>query len=226
MQIILIWLESALAAHLQTKLKHTTFCPQGKPRIRRAVDSPWIGFVPLILYSLSAVCPCPGHISPQWLFPVSHFVDMQARYVCEGPYFKAACLSFRKLKLFNTCCMNYITSPHMHSVLHKHTHLALVSVHTNGDSSPTNISVSASVSFLSVCGQTLVTLFASSSECLFYPSWSGRWVGFTTTEFLILGKVWITDGCVIFLLQMPFLVGLTFQTHLYCFCPIKICIYK
>lgn len=218
-RLFLIWLESALAAHLQTKLKHTAFCPQGKPRIRRAADSPRIGFVPLILYSLPAVCPCPGHISPQ------PFCGHAGTLYVRNPISKQL-VSFRKLKLINTCCMNYITSPHMHSVLHKHTHLALVSVHTNGDSSPTNISVSASVSFLSVCGQTLVTLFASSSGSLFYPSWSDRRVGFTTTEFLIWGKVWITDGCVIFLLQTPFLVGLTFQTHLYCFWPIQICIYK
>lgn len=56
--------------------------------------------------------------------------------VCEtGPclFFKAACLSFRKLKLPNTCCMNYITSLHMHSVLPEHTHTHTRRSDTNGD---------------------------------------------------------------------------------------------
>ncbi len=48
----------------------------------------------------------------------------------EGPYFKAACISFRRLKLVNTCSMNYITVPHMDSPLQKHTHLAGMSILT------------------------------------------------------------------------------------------------
>lgn len=209
---ILIWLESTRAAHLLKKLK---YCRLSTGEVSHLISdwqpTDWVWACSTLVSSRSVLL--------FWAYFSSMTFSCQpfgaSMYIVyEGLYFKAACRLFRKLKLINTCCMNYITSAHMHSALHKHTqtHLALISVDTNGESSPSNISFQASVCFLSICGQTQVTLFASSGGCLFNSPRGDRWVGFAIAEFLILGKVWITDGCIILLLQALPLAGLTFLT--------------
>lgn len=89
---------------------------------------------------------CPSHCTlfPLWI-PVLHIFLLNdfslsailwtcGHNVYEGPYFKADCLSFWKLKLFNTWNMNHITFPHMDSVLHKCTSCACKHLHSpNGD---------------------------------------------------------------------------------------------
>lgn len=213
MQIILIWLESTRAAHLLKKLKH---CRLSTGEVSHQICD----WQPTDWFWAHNTRVSSSSVSLAWAYITSMTFCCQPFGACmhiafEGLCSKAACRSFRKLKLINTRCMNYITSAHMRSTLHKHTqtHLALISVDTNGESSPSNISFQASVCFLSICGQTWVTLFARSGGCLFNSPRGDRWEGFAIAQFLILGKVWITDGCIILILQAPPLAGLTFLSH-------------
>lgn len=132
---------------------------------KKLADRPLIGFVPFIF---SSHC-----VSPSWAYFLLNDFFLSAilwtcrHTICEGPYFKAACLSFGRLKLFNTCSMNYITVPHMDSLLRKHTHLACMRIFTvQMETNHWVMNLTSPLLAFSVCGQTWVKfIFAVLCVC-------------------------------------------------------------
>lgn len=105
---------------------------------------------------------------------------------------KAACLSFRKPKLFNTCSMNYITVSHMDCLLHKHTHFALhersnSQMETNDPVSYLSPPVLAFSRFVDRPALHLY-LLAVIRVCLLVLAVADG-LGFTASQFLMLGKL-------------------------------------
>lgn len=125
MQIILIWFESSLSAHLHTNLKHTAFCSQGKPQIRhvpvwqKAVWQSTDWFCALHI-------PFPLCIRVLVIFLLNDF--FLSAILWKGTLYTRGISKLLVSHSGSIRSMNYITVLHMESLLHKQTHLACMSI--------------------------------------------------------------------------------------------------